>query len=213
MVICVGPPLLRLLARTWKVQVEFYENWEAGRRDGKDPLFAFWHENIPSGAILHRNRQIIVMISQHRDGELIARIVEKLGFRTRRGSTTTRGSQALREMLRDARSKSGLAITPDGPRGPAYSVAPGVLFLAAMSGRPIISVQFASSSCWRAGSWDRMIIPKPFAHVVVAYGAGLEVPRGVLRDSLQLQRYQTLVRERLQQLGIQARQCLEDRSS
>ncbi|MBC8328083.1 MAG: lysophospholipid acyltransferase family protein, partial [Planctomycetes bacterium] len=180
----VGPWLLRVLARTWRVR----RIGAADTVDSRRPLtYGLWHESIPAGAALHRRRDLTVMISSHHDGELITRIVESLGFRTVRGSSTRGGSRALRQMLKAAKDAEGLVVTPDGPRGPAHSIASGVLFVAAATGRPLVATGFAASRAWRAGSWDRMIIPKPFSKVVVGYAGDLEVPRAAIRDQALLE--------------------------
>ena len=90
-------------------------------------------------------------------------------------------------MLRGAKDPSGYALTPDGPRGPAYSVAPGVFFLAATVRRPILAIGLAASSYWQAGSWDKMILPKPFATVVLSYVEPLEVQRAAIKDEALLE--------------------------
>ncbi len=162
------------------------ENFDCRGVDGQHPVYAMWHESIPTGSTCHRNRGLTVLISRHNDGELITRIIESQGYRTVRGSTSRGGVKALRELLRLGAEPSGLVMTPDGPRGPAHSVAPGALFLAAMTGRPLVAVGFAASRRRRAKSWDRMIFPKLFARVAVVYAAPLVVPKAAARDPQQL---------------------------
>jgi hypothetical protein len=106
---------------------------------------------------------------------MIAEFATRLGYKTIRGSSSRGGSEALREMVEAARGPEAIAITPDGPRGPLHSVAPGVVIVAATSKRALITVGFAASSAWRAKSWDRMVVPKPFARLVIAYDASLGV--------------------------------------
>lgn len=173
----LGPWLLRALAATWRVRRVRPEALSGAC------VFALWHENIPAGAALHGHVPISVLISRHHDGELITRIVRRLGYRVARGSTYDGSVQALRDMLREARDHRSLVVTPDGPRGPRRSVAPGVLYLAAATGRPLLASGFAASRSWRARSWDRMMIPKPFARVVVAYGPALALARAELDDA------------------------------
>lgn len=180
----VGPWLFRALAATWRVRrIGAARTVDSGRA----LAYALWHENIPTGVGLHRGHGLTVMISSHHDGELITRVVEGLGYRTARGSTTREGTRALREMLRAAADASGLVVTPDGPRGPAHSIAPGALFLAGATGRPLVATGFAAARVWRVGSWDRMIFPKPFTRVVIAFAEDLEVPRSAVRDEALLE--------------------------
>lgn len=178
----LGPFLFRSLAATWRKKRFGQEH--LGARGAKDqhPIIATWHESIPAGTVLHRKRGFVALVSLHRDGQMIARIMERLGFRTVRGSSSTGGSKALREMLKVGREPVTLVITPDGPRGPAHSIAPGTLFMSASLGRPIIAFGFACSNMWRAGSWDRMVLPKPFSRIVVGFSEPMFVPRAALKN-------------------------------
>jgi lysophospholipid acyltransferase (LPLAT)-like uncharacterized protein len=118
-----------------------------------------------------------VLVSRHRDGEWIARVIERMGFVTARGSSTRGGEEGLLSMVEFARRNHLLAITPDGPRGPAERVKPGLVYLASRTGFPIVPVASAASSAWVFRSWDRFRLPRPMARVVVAYGSPLRVPR------------------------------------
>jgi len=110
-----------------------------------------------------------VLISEHRDGELIARVAEAFGFRTVRGSTSRGASRALVGLSRELLNGHDVAITPDGPRGPARSFAPGALIAAQRAGAPVIAVGVSAMPAWRLGTWDRFVIPRPFARVRIAY--------------------------------------------
>lgn len=172
----LGPTFVRLLARSWRVRIVHAEARDRRDAHGRLPVYGFWHQNILAAVGTHFGFPVRVLVSLHRDGETIARLAESLGYRTVRGSTYGGGSAALRDMTREAmESSDGFAFTPDGPRGPARTIAPGVIVLAARTGRALTASGFAFSSCWQAGSWDRMVLPKPFARVVVAFEA-LEVP-------------------------------------
>jgi hypothetical protein len=117
----------------------------------------------------HRDEGVSVLISEHRDGELIARIAQSLGFRTVRGSTTRGASRALIGLARELEAGRDVAITPDGPRGPARSFAPGALIAAQRADAPVILVGVAVRRAWRLRSWDRFVIPRPFTRVGIAY--------------------------------------------
>ncbi len=112
-------------------------------------LYAFWHENILVPAYHYGRRDIHVLISQHADGQLIAEACRHLGFRVVRGSATRGGARAIRQMQRLSRS-AHLAITPDGPRGPRRKVQPGVVYLAALTGLPIVPFGVAFARAWRS---------------------------------------------------------------
>lgn len=192
----LGPRLFKLLGKSWKVIRVGEEYWDQATVDGKKPVFVCWHQDIPAGAALHGHRDLTVMISRHDDGEIITRVIEGLGYKTSRGSSFDGGSAALRGMLRQAKEKQGFVLTPDGPRGPAFSIAPGALSLAALTGRPILATGFAARKQWRAGSWDRMIFPKPWTRVTVCYAPPLEVPRQVLKDEALLDTFRGRLKER-----------------
>lgn len=173
--VLLGPGWVRLLASSWRVKVVNQELLDQHYAGGKAPVLAFWHQHIPGGIGTHRGYPIRVLVSQNRDGQMIAEFATRLGYKTIRGSSSRGGSEALREMVEAARGPEAIAITPDGPRGPLHSVAPGVVIVAATSKRALITVGFAASSAWRAKSWDRMVVPKPFARLVIAYDASLGV--------------------------------------
>src|SRR5205814_4800602 len=109
-------------------------------------------------------------ISASRDGDLIADVTQRFGFDVVRGSSSRMGASALLELSQVLASGRDILITPDGPRGPAYELGPGIVFLAQKTGAPVVPVNMEFSSCWRVKSWDRFIIPKPFSKVRVIVG-------------------------------------------
>jgi lysophospholipid acyltransferase (LPLAT)-like uncharacterized protein len=147
-------------------------------------LYAFWHENILVPAYHYGRRDISVLISQHADGQLIAEACRHLGFRLVRGSTTRGGTEAIRQMLRLSRS-AHLAITPDGPRGPRRKVQPGVVYLAARTGLPIVPIGIAFQRAWRMRSWDRFAVPHPWSAAVCVTTAPISVPDNLAKDQLE----------------------------
>src|SRR6202043_960838 len=106
-----------------------------------------------------------------RCGDLGADLTQRFGFDVVRGSSSRMGASALLELGEILNSGRDILITPDGPRGPAYELGPGIIFLAHKTGAPVVPVNMEYSSCWRVKSWDRFIIPKPFAKVRVILGA------------------------------------------
>jgi hypothetical protein len=181
----LGATLLTLLGRTWRVERIGTTEREAQRRAGEAWIFALWHARLLPLTFTHRHWGVGVLISQHRDGELIARIVERLGFVTGRGSSTRGGEEGARDMLRLAEQGRILAITPDGPRGPARKVKPGLIYLASRTGYPIVPVAMSARQAWRLRSWDGFRIPWPFAKVLVGYGAPLAVPERLDEDQVE----------------------------
>ena len=121
-----------------------------------------------------------MLVSTHRDGELVARVLTRLGFGLVRGSSTRGGSRALREIHRLVREEVGdLAFTTDGPKGPAHEPKDGILYAASRTGLPIVPVGVAVDRAWRAKSWDGLRIGKPFARVVLEVGEELWIPADV----------------------------------
>lgn len=175
------PPLavqvVRALRASWGLRVHQRETIEAFAREDRRFIFAFWHAHILPAIYSPVRPEIVVMISRHRDGELIAKTVERFGMRTARGSTTEGGSAAYREMLRAVRAGCDLAFTPDGPRGPARKVQPGVIAAARALAIPIVPFAAGADRAWTLDSWDRFLVPKPRARVLIAYGEPTSVPR------------------------------------
>src|SRR6185503_13562006 len=154
------------------------EGLRAWEREGKPFILAFWHRHLLLMPYAYRGRRISVLVSQSRDGELIARTVARLGIDTSRGSSSRGGVAGMRALLRKAAEGYDLAFTPDGPRGPAGEVQPGVVLAAAATGWPVQPVALAASRARRLGSWDRFVVPLPSAAVHFVYGEPLHVARG-----------------------------------
>ncbi len=165
----LGTMLINILGRTWRVRVANGEVLRVAHAAGKPVILVLWHGQLLPLLWAHRNRQITIMISEHGDGEILARVSRSLGCRAVRGSTTRAGARALLGAAREVEAGFDLAITPDGPRGPARSVAPGALVIAQRTGAPLLPVAAWASRAWRLRSWDGLVIPKPFARIVVAY--------------------------------------------
>ncbi len=204
LVSALGPSIIRTLGATWKVKrvgLDPFVERSAGRSTARF-IIALWHNTLFPLAFLHRDEHATVLVSQHGDGELIVRALHGLGFQTARGSTTRGGARALRELLTIARRGAGeLAITPDGPKGPALVAQQGVAFLAAATGFPILPLALAASSAWRFRSWDRFQVPRPFARVAAVAGAPIEVPRDAIDADLSpyLRRYEGEMQRALEQ--------------
>jgi lysophospholipid acyltransferase (LPLAT)-like uncharacterized protein len=165
----LGTVLIRVLATTWRFRVTNGEAIRALRSRRQPFIFAFWHGTMLPLVWLHRDQGVPVVISEHRDGEIIARIVERLGFRTIRGSSTRGAARALLGIVRELENGAEVAVTPDGPRGPARKFASGALVAAQRVGVPIVGIGVDASRTWRLKSWDRFMIPKPFSRVNVVY--------------------------------------------
>ncbi len=175
MVEWLGASWLRGWMRTTR-PVVLAPDWVKPRRAARPFIYSIWHENILTPVYVFAHSRIAALISEHRDGEYIARIVSRFGFRPVRGSTTRGGGRALRELVRVARQWH-IAITPDGPRGPRRVLKEGVAFLAQVTGMPVVAVGFAYSACWRVRSWDRFVLPRPGATIIVRASAPIQITR------------------------------------
>ena len=196
-IVRLGVPVVRLLGWTWRIRIVNAEASVARLRGERRPIvFALWHGDMLALLYQHRGEGVSVLISEHRDGELIARVAESLGFRTVRGSTTRGASRALVGLARELRDGHDIAVTPDGPRGPARSFAPGALIAAQRARAPVIAVGVATKRAWRLSSWDRFVIPKPFSRVCIAYSDPVLLDAGNPRAAAQeTSRFQQLMLE------------------
>lgn len=148
-------------------------------------IFAIWHNRLSLSLMMYRNyiqkhqpsRHLAAMVSASRDGGLLARILELFRVEPVRGSTSRRGPQALRELVTWGEHGYDLAITPDGPRGPCYTVQEGIMALAQLTGLPIVPVSFRLNWKIRLKSWDRFQVPLPFARCDIHVGDVIRVPR------------------------------------
>lgn len=178
-----GGLLLRALGWTWRIRVTHDDAVRRARAEGRPILFTLWHGQLLPLLYQHRGEGATVLISEHGDGEIIARIAHGLGYRTVRGSTSRGAARALIESARVMAGGGDLAITPDGPRGPAKSFAPGAAIVAQRTGALVIGAAATARPAWRLKSWDRFIIPAPFARIEVAYSDGASVDAANARDA------------------------------
>lgn len=183
--------LLRLLGATWRIEV-----------DGRDPrtpspsdpphLAALFHESMVPCAWLYRDRRYSVAVSRSRDGDLIRSALLALGYtEPARGSSSRGGSAVLRQMVRLLREGTTAAVLIDGPRGPARVAKTGIVAIARHAGVPIQPVAFSARPAHRLSSWDRSLLPLPFARVVVVYGDPISIPEDATDDRQE----QTLARQ------------------
>ncbi len=141
----IGYGAIRMLGKTLRVRTLHADRVKAFWEAGRPVILAFWHGRQLMLPLGYGGSRLSILISEHRDGELIHRIVRRFGFDTVRGSTTRGGVRALRQLARLGRSGVGLAVTPDGPRGPRCVAQAGVVELAKLTGLPILPYTFAAS--------------------------------------------------------------------
>ena len=190
----IGPPFLLALGKSWRFrEIDAQGAPSTGRYTAGAGIYALWHAQQLPLTLRHRTENIAVIVSQHRDGEIISRMVEGIGYRTIRGSSTRGGSEALREFTRAAAEGHSLAITTDGPQGPARYCKPGAIVASARTGLPIVPVAAAAVRSWTFRSWDTFFVPKPGSIVYVAYGDPIRVPPDF--DGQPMETWQTRVSE------------------
>jgi lysophospholipid acyltransferase (LPLAT)-like uncharacterized protein len=198
-------PLVGSLGSTWTWRVDGAEHFDALIRAGRAPIIAFWHGRILPGTVYFRDRDIVVMTSQNFDGEWIARIIERYGYATARGSTSRGGARALAQMRRDLSNGRAVAFTLDGPRGPARVAQPGAPWLAGATGHPILPFHIEAARAWMTSSWDRAQIPKPASRVAVVIGEPLSV---TATDDETVESARRTIERALEELETRARRVL-----
>ena len=174
----LGFGVYRLWARTLRLRIEDPHGVVDFVRT-QPVIFAIWHNRL---LMLPRvfdpsfpSRQSYGLISASRDGDFIANWIERSGYGTIRGSSSRKGVAALRQLMDTLAANGNVLFTPDGPRGPVYQVSQGIIFLAQKSGAPIVPIHMEYSSCWRMKSWDRFVVPKPFATLRAIFGEPIRV--------------------------------------
>ncbi len=181
--LAVVPPLaaavLRLLCATLRfVEVDAPDARPADRFPDEGGVYVFWHRALLLAAYRYRGLGIRILISASFDGELIARVVERLGFVPVRGSSSRGGAAGLLALTRARQAGCKVAVTADGPRGPVYVAKAGAAAVLQHSGSPASCFHLHAERAWLLRSWDRFIVPKPFSHVHVRWCASIEVPDG-----------------------------------
>ncbi len=185
--------VLRLLRATIRIRFEGVEYVADLVSRGEGFIGMFWHCRLLMIPYLYPGKRMHVLISTHRDGEIIANIMRCFGFDVVRGSSSKGGKKALIEMARLLKGGNDLAITPDGPRGPAEVLKPGIAHVAKLSGKSVVPVAYAASRYFRLTSWDRLIIPSPFSRGLFVVGEPLFYQEGEDMEAFRLRLEQALL--------------------
>ena len=146
-------------------------------------IYLCWHEYMLFGAYLRGRCGLSVLASRHRDGQLMADVAGNLGWGIIQGSTSRGGAKALLEMLRH--DAGHLSLTPDGPRGPRRTVALGAIYVAARAGMPLVCCGYGYDRPWRARSWDRFALPRPYSRARAVSSGPIEIPTDLDRAGLE----------------------------
>jgi len=202
---------LRVLAATARI-VWVGSTLEAMRERGAFPCVGvFWHSRLVWAAIAFRGGDYAVMVSDHRDGELIGRIVGSWGTRTLEGSSRRGGIEALRAAQRLLASGISVGVAPDGPLGPSEVAKEGAVALASLSARPIVPFSYAASAALTLSTWDRLRLPMPWSRVAVAFGEPIAVPAGL--DAAGIEAHRRALDAELVRLGAVTEAALRPRAA
>ena len=189
--IALGFRLLQLWARTLRYEIDDRAG-VIGTQVNANFIGSLWHNRLLIFPFVLRrfffNRQGAALISASRDGELLADAIKRFGFDVVRGSSSRLGASAILQLTDVLASGRDVVITPDGPRGPAYEIGPGIIFLAQKSGSAVLPINMEYSNCWRIKSWDRFFVPRPFAAVRVIIGAPHRVRSTSTADEFEAER-------------------------
>jgi lysophospholipid acyltransferase (LPLAT)-like uncharacterized protein len=181
----LGYPIINALGHTLRWRTEGLEQFDAIRASGRQPVMAFWHGRILPATFYFRRQGIVVITSENFDGEWIARIIERFGYGTARGSTSRGALKAMHQLVNDMKAGRPAGFTLDGPRGPARVAQAGAVWLASTTGNPLLPFHLEASSHWSLNSWDRTQIPKPFSTVALVVGEPMDVSRGASPELLE----------------------------
>ncbi len=181
----LGTGIVAGLFMTTRVERVNEENYLRFREAGQPIMFVFWHGQLLPLIHYHRQEGIVVLVSEHDDGEYVTRVIRRNGFGTVRGSSTRGGGKGLKRLVRAARQGRDLAVTPDGPTGPPGVFKPGALAAAQMAGLPVVPISVTASAGWRFRSWDGFLVPRPLSSIRVEYLEPRMIPRDADRADLE----------------------------
>ena len=189
--IAFGYYLLQVWARTLRFQIDDRAG-VVGAPVTEHFIGALWHNRLLIFPFVLRrffpNRHGAALISASRDGDLLTDAIHRFGFDVVRGSSSRLGASALIQLSQVLERGRDIVITPDGPRGPAYEIGPGIVFLAQKTGAAVVPVNMEYSGSWRVKSWDRFFIPRPFSKVRVIIGAPHKIRATTTPDEFESER-------------------------
>jgi len=185
----LGGLLMAETVRVWMSTLDFRAAFYDRTVDpvlgiGGPRIYIFWHENILTPLHLRGRCHLTMLLSQHNDADVLARVAYHLGFDCVRGSTYRGGARAIWELF-DRSQRQHLTITPDGPRGPRRKLAQGPIYLASRLGLPLVPMGFGYDRPWRTRSWDRFAVPRPCSRARAVIGPPLVLPSDLDRPGLE----------------------------
>jgi hypothetical protein len=172
--ICLGSTLgywiIRLVGSSLRWQVVNAAGLESVRNSGQRAIMTFWHGRIFMATYLFRNQGIVVLTSRNRDGEYIARVIQRFGYEAARGSSSRGSHAATADALKALKNGKDVGLAIDGPRGPRYVAKRGAAYLARKSGFPVVPFTLSVEKKWMTRSWDHFQIPRPFSRALCLIG-------------------------------------------
>ena len=193
-----GYAYIRLVRWTMRVEYRNQQVLERAKREHGAYMLVFWHSRLVMMPYSYPGDGLVVMVSEHRDGKMIAALLRKFGLNIAAGSSTRGGTAGLRQLLRYTKAGHDAGVTPDGPRGPRRYLKPGAIVAAKLSGLPLVPVTFSARPARRLGSWDRTLLPYPFGRGLFLYGEPIVVPRDA--DDEEVQRLRLVVEQEVDRL-------------
>ncbi|MCG6140283.1 lysophospholipid acyltransferase family protein [Leptospira mtsangambouensis] len=179
----------RLIGFTSRFRFLTNEQYEELFKNKKPFIYSIWHTNVLYSPYLHRGKNVAVLISESKDGDYINQVVHRFGNTSVRGSSSKGGSKALKAVIQHLKKGLPAAFTPDGPRGPAFILQPGIIAAAQVTQVPIVPFHYECSRQWiLERAWDKHRVPKPFTTFVVSYGEPISVPRNLNEEEFEQMR-------------------------
>lgn len=176
---------------TFRIKIENDKNWMDYRRNGGTVLLCTWHQQFFSAIRPFKNYKTFnpsIMISQSRDGEIVAKIASRNGWNPVRGSSSKGGMEALRKMITNLKESRLAAHIVDGPKGPSGIVKAGVIRLAYAANAAIVPFSVSAEKAWYFPSWDKFLLPKPFSNVFLRFGEMIKFDKVKDRENFEKQR-------------------------
>lgn len=184
----LGWILIQTVARTWRWEIHGFENFEKLEHQKLPIIYAFWHGRILAATFFWRNRGIVVLTSENKDGEYIAHVIHRFGYGSSRGSTSKGAIKGTIGLIRTLKSGAHVAFTVDGPRGPRYQVQQGVTWLGSYSQHPILPFHIEAKRAKKFASWDQFQVPLPFSKVRVDIAEPMFLEKDLSEEVLEQKR-------------------------
>jgi len=184
----LGYLLINIIGKTIKWEKLNYDSMINFKNSQQPIIFAFWHGRLLMMPYLNVGKNPHVMISQHRDGELISRIIKYFSISSFRGSTTRGGKEGFKKLVKHLKSGFDAVIAPDGPQGPPYKAQHGIIRLASITRCSILPITYSTSRFFKMKSWDEFMVPKPFSKGIFIVGDTIEIPANATKDILEEKR-------------------------